>query len=468
MLTTLQFWFDRLEVILQQISKLCRDSPESIQLSDWTALVRLPKPHSPADVHKLFFPRAPFDVLADLEDHGSDDRPDKFLVALNQTQYLAAYRFVMDHPNEKFLNLETVMRGSRTEGMAISSVMSHVVQWINPAPTQVAHRDNNKPQLWREFIPALQARWGSQAEEKSRQLQREIFDVVRGRIDDLKGSLDGKVNQESYLDRFSAAIWHELLVTVRTAGPQFQGTLASFNPGVPDSRACQPAPALPQDLSRAICRLSQINRNPALKAPPAIEQLMKRISPIVMEWASQQCEQALEDQALRKVPAWPPSVLNFVRTEHQSFRELVRAGPRVESGKSADCSAPPRSILGESDEPGLGENVGAQLDLVSNTAEDPSLTLDMPSSVETYSTCIPSSASSILDEMKTNVRNKAVRKEPKRRSAAEISSRGSWKPALTTMDRVEREGLKSPVKASKPSWMKRPAARSNRDSSMYT
>jgi hypothetical protein len=95
----------------------------------------------------------------------------------------------------------------------------------------------------------LQAKHSSQAEHQARLLQQQIFDVMQGQLNNLKKRLKDKVAEDSYLDRFSSLIWHNLLMTVRTTVRlQFQGTLARFNTEIPNSYICKATPVLPQDL----------------------------------------------------------------------------------------------------------------------------------------------------------------------------------------------------------------------------
>jgi len=78
-----------------------------------------------------------------------------------------------------------MLRTSRSDGRAVSQVIYHIIQWLNPQPSKIADRENNKPPLWREFIAPLRDGFGDRAEEQSRELQRKIFKVVRDRIGEL-------------------------------------------------------------------------------------------------------------------------------------------------------------------------------------------------------------------------------------------------------------------------------------------
>ena len=160
----------------------------------------------PTDTYKLFYPGAPATVLADPKEQGHLYRRGRFLIALEHLKYHSIGQFVLEHPEEGFLDIQATLRVGRHNGKIISQLISHVAQWINPHPTKVADRENNKPQLWRDFIPALTAEFGSKAEQKSRELQRQIFDVVQSRLDELEGSLEGDMGKDSYLERFRSPI----------------------------------------------------------------------------------------------------------------------------------------------------------------------------------------------------------------------------------------------------------------------
>jgi hypothetical protein len=341
-----------------------------------------------------------------------------------------------------------LLAGRKNEGKTISQVMSQVVQWLNPQPTLVSSRENNKPPLWEDLVSPLRAAFGGQAEDQSQQLQRQIFDVVRGRLDDLEGSLEGRVGHDSYLERFSSPIWKEILVTVRaTAGPCFQGQLARYNTELPPSLPGEAAPALTRDLSQALCRLPQVRGNPALRAPAAVEELIRRLSPMVAEWAAQQCEEALKAQTNGTVLPWPPSILQQVRAEHLGFSELVRAHtpapPREESGGSATPRqrSPDRVA-------GLVESV--EVPVESAVHLPPSHPpMDVPEELVQSDSVLTSLT---LGDAEMRARRKALR-----RATGTPNQLGtSWVPLITTMDRV-----RTPAKAA-PSWASRPAARTNR------
>jgi hypothetical protein len=284
----------------------------------------LPTPRTSADVYQLFYPSAPAAVLTNVEDEGHLYRRDGFLTALDDGAYHSAAQFVLTNLDQVFYDIQAALRVGRHEGKLISQVMSHVVQWINPNVTRFADRENNKPPLWRDFVPSLTIQHGSSAERESRTLQRRIFGVIRSRLRELDGSLSGKVGDNNYPDRFEVPIWKEILSTVQTAvGPHFEGPLATFCMQL-TTRVYRPLEhPLMQSLSRAVSHLPEVTRNPALRASSAMDELIKRISPIVMDWASRQCKDALTAQTLGMVVPWPPSIMQLVTGEHIEFSRRI-------------------------------------------------------------------------------------------------------------------------------------------------
>jgi hypothetical protein len=292
-------------------------------------------------VDQLFYPDAPPSSLSkvmDDEGQGTRYRAKKFLAALTVSEYHAAYRFVHENADEAFPDIEAILSRGRDEGRIVSQVVSQVARWINATPTAVGTREKNKPAHWEDFIPALRAMHGEEeAGRIAQQLQRDIFDVVRGRWDELEGSLEGDVSQPSYLARFSSPIWHELLVLVhRVVGPRFVGQLVPYNGELPPPVSRHSKPALIQSIGEAVGSLPQVKGNPALRTRPAIDQLMKRISPLIAEWAVEWCDQELKAQDDQRVPRWRPSILRQVREERLALGEFAQGhAPTAEDTNSA-------------------------------------------------------------------------------------------------------------------------------------
>ena len=287
-------------------------------MADWAALIRLPRPYSAASVREFFYPSAPLEALRDLNVEGQSYRRPKFLAELQSSGYYHAYQSALELPSD-LLDVSAILRTSRSDGRAVSQVMCHIVQWLNPQPSKIADRENNKPPLWREFVAPLRDSFGDQAEEQSRELQRQIFKVVRDRIDELTrgnvgsylSKLPSKEEGQAYLERFGSPIWKDILVATHSVvGPNFQGLLCGFNTRDPKSL---PSPAesrtLVQAVDQAIRCIPEITCNPAFQNPVALETLMSQISPLISDWASKQCGEALVAQIPSQTPYQAPLVL---------------------------------------------------------------------------------------------------------------------------------------------------------------
>lgn len=322
------YWFDPLKLVLKRLSELCPNRPEAIQPEDWTALKGLP---SLSAVTERFYPGAPLDSTLDDEAKCPQYRSPKLLTALTHSEYYAAYKATLSAMKvpDAFPDIAAILSRGRKEGRILSQVMSQIVQWINPKPTVVTYRQKSKPPHWEDFIPALEATVPEEAERAAQQLQRDIFEVVRGRWDELEGILGGDINQLAYVARFSHPIWHDLLVLVRQAvGQRFIGCMARYNDELPPLPSSNPQPTLIQDFDEAIRRLLQASRNPALQTPAAITQLIGRLSPLIAEWAVDCCDQALKAQANPRTTQWSASVLKQVQEERLAIGRLIQ-GPSV-------------------------------------------------------------------------------------------------------------------------------------------
>ncbi|OBT95119.1 hypothetical protein VE01_07344 [Pseudogymnoascus verrucosus] len=337
------FWFDPFDEVLKTISKLSGGLDKAVHLSDWAALVRLPRPCSSSNMHDLFYPNAPTDVLANLSDQGHLYRRSGFLVGLEHGHYHNAARYVLGNAGQEYIDIQALLRTGRREGKILSEVISHVTRWINCEPTKVIGRENNKPQLWQNFIPALTIEHNSQAPRKSRKLQRDLFATVEGRLDQLEGSLGGDIGDDTYLERFKSPTWRDILITVRdAAGGQLQENLATLRLPGPKSTLYEQEPALIKALSFAVGGLPWVRDNPALRANGCIEELMRHISPIVIEWAAQNSQKGLTAQTTGKVPRWPLSIKELVEKQLQALTRMsVSPTAAMESEENPSVRTPP-------------------------------------------------------------------------------------------------------------------------------
>jgi hypothetical protein len=332
-----------LKQVLQQLDELCPGRPEAIRPEDWKALKDLPS-LSALNVAQLFYPGAPLESLFQtLEDgtRGCPYRSTTFLPMLTDAEYHAAYTSMQASTEgvetaDRFPDIEAILNCGRKEGPILSQVMSQVARWINAVPIVVVPRQQDKPQHWRDFIPAFEGIPYDDAEGAARQLQRDIFDVVRGRWQELDRVSEGDVTDRMYITRFqSTLIWHELLVLVHEAvGPRFVGQMERANKGLPPQPSSNSTPTLVHNVREAICRLPQVSRNPALRNPTATKELMDFLSPLIANWVVEWCDRGLKAQADPCTPAWPPSVLELVRAERLAMSAIAQTNASPEDQRS--------------------------------------------------------------------------------------------------------------------------------------
>lgn len=304
-----QFWFDTFNEVLDGISQLMANAPESIRLADWNTLAELPVSRSTLDVQNIFFPGAPAEVLADSASKGPLHRRPKFLTTVDDATYQRIYQTILETPGMRFPDFHAILREGRRQGKVMSQITNHVVCWLNASPTKVGERDPNKPPLWHNFLSVFDEEINRRS-DRARHLQRQIFEFVRPRVEEFTDGITQYVStlprakDESYLERFTHPAWRGLLITIhRAVGAQFQDPLGRFNTEDPDSLPSRPESTFSHALAAAIGGVPFISCDPALGNSQALKNLMAKISPIVTAWAAEQCKAA--PKARRSTPLSP-------------------------------------------------------------------------------------------------------------------------------------------------------------------
>ncbi|KFY91984.1 hypothetical protein V498_05204 [Pseudogymnoascus sp. VKM F-4517 (FW-2822)] len=326
------FWFDTFDSVLKVITKLGKGALESMSLSDWNCLVRLKAARSDTALQSLFYPGASPDVLANLETKGCSCRHKEFLVACTDTTYYEIYTKIQQNSNIRFLDIQAFLYSSRAHGKVLSQVLTHVGQWLSTRMAPVGAQDTKKAQLWEHFLPAFRRRDGdeTEAEERARTLQRQILASSRDRVSELtRESARSYLSKlpdaqgEAYLERFSHAIWRDILLVVRdAAGGQFQGPLAKFNRQDPNDLPQRRQSMLMQNVRESVSRIPEISSNPALRNSAALDELMVAVK----AWAVEKNEKALQAQRLNQMPPWPSHAREVVMSQQRELSSSVPGG----------------------------------------------------------------------------------------------------------------------------------------------
>lgn len=261
-----------------------------VQLADWNKLASLPRMRSVHDVRGLFYPG----LEPDVDPTSSGTRRRDFFPNVGDGAYLNLYQSILSEPGRQFIDIQALLKTTKQEGKLMSIVMSHVSQWMNPKPEKVLDRDNNKPALRKDLVPALRAEYGDKADDTSRVLQQAVLSHVREKAKDLTSTAlehylheypDG--DDEAYGARFKHEVWRNVLSIVTTfAGPTLQHKYMA-SPIPEETRKTSP-PRIAQAARDLICQMPEVANNPALRSTSAAEELLAMMQPVIAQWMSQQ------------------------------------------------------------------------------------------------------------------------------------------------------------------------------------
>ncbi|KAF2664817.1 hypothetical protein BT63DRAFT_418151 [Microthyrium microscopicum] len=297
----------REEMARCRIDDLVGDDLKAIQLADWNLLVQLPLERSATDFQRTFYPDAPVDVLI----NSSSSRRPNFLPKLDHAAYHRVYEIIVSSTHLCFPDIQRILRVGRAQGKTVSSLMNHVVQWLNPVPNS-----GDKLQLWQGLLPESL----ENNDREARILQSEIFNVMQ-RILTWTGS--------------QLPIWRDILIAVHKAiGPRFHGVLGQFNTQDPAGLPSQRQSTFIQAFCDAISHIPHVARNPALRSSLALKALIHEISPAITAWVVQHCDTALREQILGRTPSCPPSVRELVKCQLGELEGTVSSFSHVKEPTS--------------------------------------------------------------------------------------------------------------------------------------
>jgi hypothetical protein len=253
---------------------------------------------------------------------------------MDNTKYHQIYQTILQSSKLCFPDVQAILCTGRHLEKVLSQVVNHVVHWLNVNPTQVSEYDPNKPQLWQDFLPALD-RESSTLLDKARCLQCQIFDIVYKRLDEFAESINSfylskwsSVKDDFYFKQFECLVWKDLLVRVyRMVDVCFQGLFVKFNTEDPGHLLYCPKSTLVQAFTEAITQIPDVSHNPALGYTKSLDVLIARITPIVTAWATEQCKETQKAKRLNQMSPGPLVAQATVMAEHSK--------PDTESSKSS-------------------------------------------------------------------------------------------------------------------------------------
>jgi hypothetical protein len=256
-----------------------------IRLADWNQLAGLPRVRSVDEVQSLFYPS----IEPSVECYPSDTRRRDVFPNIDDDVYFNLCQSVLYEPGRRFMDIQALLKTTKQEGKLISAVMSHVRQWLTKEPKKVSDRDNNKPALRKDLVPALRANYSDEANNKSRVLQQIILDHVR---ENAKGFTSTPL--EHYLheypsggcDAYGARFKHEvrrnaLSIVTSFAGPTLQHKYMADL--ISEGNQKISPPTIAQAACDLICQIPEIANEPSLRSTSAAKQLLKLIQPTIAQ-----------------------------------------------------------------------------------------------------------------------------------------------------------------------------------------
>jgi hypothetical protein len=194
---------------------------------------------------------------------------------------------VLLEPARQFVDIQALLETTKQEGKLMSIVMSHVGHWMNKEPGKVPDRDNNKPALRTDLVPALREKDSDKAEEKSRVLQQRVLDYIRKNAKDFTSTTLAHYlheypsgDDDAYSARFKHKVWRKVLFIVtsfagRTLQHKYMTSLV-----LEEGRKSSP-PTIAQTVCDLICQMPEVANDAALRSTTAAKQLLKMMQPVI-------------------------------------------------------------------------------------------------------------------------------------------------------------------------------------------
>jgi hypothetical protein len=153
-----------------------------------------------------------------------------FLAGLNGEQLRQLVEAIKRAGCPPFTHLKPTLEIKKDDAKALSQIMSHVVAWVNPCPSDVKRTGNNKPPLCKDLEPAFRdnihsSTAAAEITQMSTKLERDVLEHALSLPKEL-GRLGGPILEElptgdaadnvEYASRFTdSQLWQGILEIVR-------------------------------------------------------------------------------------------------------------------------------------------------------------------------------------------------------------------------------------------------------------
>lgn len=297
--------------------------------------MHLPAKYSREDVQRLFYP----DLEPDAVPQPLSSRQQDFLRAVSDDAYYSFYELLSLEPGYCFLDFQALLKTTKLEGKLMSTVVSHVGQWMNREPTKVTDRESNKPLLRKDLVAGLRAKYGEEAEDKSIALQQQLLDYLQDHSKDFTSTAMEHYLVEypdthgnKYAARFEYAGWRTLLsLVLYFAGPNLQHScMVRFNFEDVHKQTSLPPPSstVAQIARDLICQMPEIAQNPALQSARAADRLCGKMEAVFAQWILEECGEVSEQSSA-------VDVVEAERVDPEALLETPRSLLSLPSDKQA-------------------------------------------------------------------------------------------------------------------------------------
>lgn len=160
----LQFWISRFSQVLDTLESLDREvdisksgwmPSDTILLDDWETLaILLPGDYTADSLDCIYQERQRLhESRASISENLSKMNPvgRGFLPELDDDEVQQLMESIKRAGCPPFARLKSTLEISKADRKALSQIMSHVVAWVNPCPSEVKRTCNNKPPLCKDL-----------------------------------------------------------------------------------------------------------------------------------------------------------------------------------------------------------------------------------------------------------------------------------------------------------------------------
>lgn len=316
----IKFWFSFFKKAISSAARVRQSYGIEIERQDWIQLATLSETSSHDHIMVLFYP----ELVGDPYTSEVGPRRHNFLIALDDEQYKDLYHHILTRPDLRFPDVHLLMRTTKREGKVMHTVMAHIGYWLSNTPAVVQDRNAVKPLLRTAFIPALHKRHGSNANQKSIELEYQVLTYVRQQLNAITDRtvehyLDilPTSTEHDYNKRFDNNTWKHILILVHDmVGPHFESqVMTRFNREDPKTIKTTPLTTILHSICDTIGNDPELARSSVLGEKNAVQSLKDALRPIVARWALEQYDKAVEH-------ARDPAGLAQVREEREKCAAL--------------------------------------------------------------------------------------------------------------------------------------------------